>query len=33
MLRLQAAGAEALWDALLPEEVKLLPADLAALAG
>ncbi len=31
MLRLQAAGAESLWDALLPEEVKLLPADLAAL--
>ena len=31
MLRLQAAGAESLWEALLPEEVKLLPADLAAL--
>ena len=30
-MRLQAAGAESLWDELLPEEVKLLPDDLAAL--
>jgi IS5 family transposase len=31
VLRLQAAGAESLWDELLPEEVKALPADLAAM--
>ena len=30
-MRLEAAGAESLWDELLPEEVKLLPDDLAAL--
>ena len=31
MLRLEAAGALSLWDEVLPEEVRLLPADLAAL--
>ena len=31
MLTLAAAGAEQLWDELLPLEVKELPADLAAL--
>jgi IS5 family transposase len=31
MLRLEAGGAESLWDELLPEEVRVLPADLAAL--
>jgi len=31
MLRLEAAGAESLWDELLPEEVKVLPEDLARL--
>ncbi len=31
MLRLQAARAATLWESLLPEDVRLLPADLAAL--
>ena len=31
MLRLEAAGALSLWDEVLPEEVRLLPADLARL--
>jgi IS5 family transposase len=31
VLRLEAAGPESLWDELLPEEVKVLPADLAAI--
>jgi len=31
MLRLEAVGALSLWDEVLPEEVRLLPADLAAL--
>ena len=31
MLTLQADGAESLWDELLPEEVRVLPDDLAAL--
>ena len=31
MLTLQAAGAESLWDEILPEEVRVLPDDLARL--
>ena len=31
MLRLEAAGADTLWDELLPDEVRALPEDLAAL--
>jgi transposase, IS5 family len=31
VLRLEAAGAESLWDELLPEEVRVLPMDLAAI--
>ena len=31
MLRLEAAGADTLWDELLPAEVRVLPEDLAAL--
>ncbi len=31
MLTLSAAGAESLWDEILPEEVKALPGDLARL--
>ncbi len=31
MLRLQATGAESLWDEILPAEVKVLPDDLARL--
>ena len=31
VLTLSAAGAESLWDEILPEEVRVLPDDLAAL--
>ena len=31
VLTLSAAGAESLWDAILPEEVRVLPEDLARL--
>jgi hypothetical protein len=31
VLRMQATGAESLWDEVLPAEVKALPADLQAL--